>query len=308
MEISEQLRQAIYWLLLLLEITALIAAISWPRIPGKPWLVSSLALTTVNALYFRCFDACVRWFTEEPRWGLYERFDKLNLFMMSLSLAAAALLIVGLFRVRSFLKSPAASGLAVPPPPPVPARASWPARGGTFFGPYRVHGRNSVGLARNATISILEDDRVVVDGKYDPPGTLLLAFLATILGLVFFVVMLRALGFAAAPGWLVWYIIILLIRRRPVTFNLKTAEAIVTDSSASRVAFKAPLGGRSRWFALQVRERFGDVLATLKTAVPPERLSEGPIARPSLVPIVLLLILILTIPLFIALVFYFTQR
>src|SRR5690606_25675635 len=100
------------------------------------------------------------------------------------------------------------------------------------------------------------------------------------------------LGFVAAPGWLVWYIILVLVRRRNIAVNLDNAKSIIVDPATSRVAVHAPIEGRDRWFALQLASDFEPVSKTLNAAFL-QKVSQGTVANPSILPIVLLITLIL---------------
>jgi len=110
----------------------------------------------------------------------------------------------------------------------------------------------------------IEDARVTVRADHDSPGSVGLAFLATLLSLPVFFLMLRVLGFAAAPGWLIWYLIIRKMRRKTMTIQLRNAKRCVIDPSRSRMALLATVDEKPRWVAFDVKERFEEACNTVR--------------------------------------------
>jgi SSS family solute:Na+ symporter len=174
----------------------------------------------------------------------------------------------------------------------VPASTVWLAKGGTLIGAFRVGETTTLPLATDVTLSLLEDGSLIVKGKYDPPGTAIFAFLATIGSGAILAIMLSALGFAAAPGWLVWYFIIKFIRRREIILNVRDAETVLVDSDTSRIAIKTVFEGHKRWIALEMLSNFQSAAKGIETAFP-NKVKRGDIDKPSMLPVVLLIVVIL---------------
>ncbi len=103
MEHLEILTQVFSWCLVALIFIALGVAIAWPRIQGKPWLVAYLTILFAYALYYRVFDAIVRYSADEPRFELYKQFEQVSLFVLLCGVIAHVLLVIALFQIRSAL-------------------------------------------------------------------------------------------------------------------------------------------------------------------------------------------------------------
>jgi hypothetical protein len=96
-------------------------------------------------------------------------------------------------------------------------------------------------------------------------------------------------GIGIAPSWFLWYVVIVLLRRSPIILNLADADSVVVDPATSRVAFHVPFEGSERWFAVEPASRGSAAVDAVRVAFP-TKFSEGSIAGPNLVPIVLMLV------------------
>ncbi len=168
---------------------------------------------------------------------------------------------------------------------------SFPAIGGSFRGPFRVDGKACSILPGKSYVRLTDCD-IVVDARYDPPGSVLYAFLATLAGGVVFFVMLQAFNFAAAPGWLVWYLIIRAIRRKSVSMSVAEAAFVVVDRASSRIAFLKTFYGQQQWFAVELSQGFDDVASRLKRLCG-DGFQERAVKNPSAIPVLILVGLIL---------------
>jgi len=194
-------------------------------------------------------------------------------------------------------------GPATPGPPPLPAaaerpmpaapaRKSWAVRGSSLLGLYRVDGHRALALTGDATLFALEDGSVILRAHYDPPGSAFFALLATVVASLVSAAMLAAAGFYVTPGWIVWYILIVLLRRQPVDFNLANATSVTIDWRASRVGFLIKLGSRYRWVAVELRSEFASAENALRAAFP-ETVRDGRVRGPNVWPVVFLVAVIL---------------
>jgi len=64
---ADSLRQAFYWLILLLNTMALCVLLAWPRVKGKAWLIAFLSTAVCSGLYFRLVYIIVHHTADEPR-------------------------------------------------------------------------------------------------------------------------------------------------------------------------------------------------------------------------------------------------
>lgn len=116
--------------------------------------------------------------------------------------------------------------------------------------------------------------------RYNPPGTVVLAVLATIAcGFLAFAVA-EALGFAVAPGIILWYAAIRFLRRHHCSFNLSSSKAIVVDAKNHRMAFFTRMRKTRKlgWVAFQIKDAFPEV-AEIVSKLPTPKRSERHIGR-----------------------------
>ena len=104
--------------------------------------------------------------------------------------------------------------------------------------------------------------------------------------------MVATLNAGAAPGWLVWYLIIVAIRRQRISLNLSDASSIAVDCATSRIAFQMHFRDRQQWFAIQLKDGFDQVSDELHRTLP-EKLQAKQIHGASKTPIIILLGIIL---------------
>ena len=137
------------------------------------------------------------------------------------------------------------------------------------------------------------EEDLCLSGRYDPPGTFLLAFLLTIGTAVAVFALAQALGFMAGPGLLVWYLIIRHVRRRDLVLHLEKAKKVVIDTRAERLAFLVDREDADAWIAFRVNHRF-DELAEFARAMEGAACEEAHVKRAGTLITIALLVLILS--------------
>jgi hypothetical protein len=114
--------------------------------------------------------------------------------------------------------------------------------------------------------------------QYDPPGSGWLALGAALITGILVTLIAQATGACAGPGWLLWFIVIALLRRRTVSINVHEADAAIIDPANRRLAFHADFEGKRRWVAVDVPQNF-DEAAQAVTAQMPGRVVQDKIDR-----------------------------
>jgi hypothetical protein len=121
-------------------------------------------------------------------------------------------------------------------------------------------------LLKPATLEVLPD-QIVLSARYDPPGSGWRALLVTIVTVILVTLVASTRGFAAAPGWLFWYWMILLARRKSCRLKLEHAESVVIDTSNSRIAFRVRFCGATRWCAFETTRGFEKAAKAIQSLV-----------------------------------------
>ncbi|MCY2987547.1 MAG: hypothetical protein NTY19_06745 [Planctomycetota bacterium] len=169
----------------------------------------------------------------------------------------------------------------------------WEAYVGSFLGGFRVGKERAVQLVKPASVGLLRGGGLELSARYDPPGSGWLALVASIITVILVFALAQTLGFMGGPGWLLWYILIVAMRRREVTFNLLDAESVVVDEKNRRFAFRSKFDQVPCWFAIEIRTRFDELQSRVNTSFQ-GKVTDGDVTRPSMtVVIVLLLFLVL---------------
>jgi hypothetical protein len=155
---------------------------------------------------------------------------------------------------------------------------TWKAYLGNLWGGFRVDSDKALPLVSPGELKISDAGTIQLSARYDPPGSGWRALVAALITLILIVLVAQAIGGCAGPGWLLWYLLIIFVRRQPVLLNLEKSERVVIDAASHRLAFLADFLGGKRWIAFEIKENFDAVVqgisATIGTPV-----SEGKIAR-----------------------------
>jgi hypothetical protein len=171
---------------------------------------------------------------------------------------------------------------------------------GNFLGGFKVNKKSSLALVKPATFRVSDEEELEFSARYDPPGSGWYALLATIITGVVVWVIAQAVGFMAGPGILVWYLIFLYARRQDVRIALHEAEEVIIDPKNRRFAFRIPFKDKMRWLAFQTGDDFDEISQYIEARMP-QQCIEGEIVRPSMVPVIILLVFLLGLFAFIGL-------
>ena len=160
-----------------------------------------------------------------------------------------------------------------------PMTSTWKASLGNLWGGFRLGKNKALPLVSPGEFTISDEGAPELSARYDPPGSGWRALLAAIATAIVITIAAQATGFCAGPGWLLWYILIVLVRRKPITLNLAQSESIVVDSGNRRLGFLGDFLDGKHWVAFEIPgEQFHDALQSLKATLA-ERCTDGPIAR-----------------------------
>lgn len=178
---------------------------------------------------------------------------------------------------------------------------SWKAHVGGMWKGYKMFGAKTAQLAKPGELNLRNDGTLELKTRYDPPNSLLFAFIAAFVSYIIFGVMLFKFGFAGFIGWMPWYVIITLIRRRDRTINLQTADNFMVDTAQRRIGFLTDYEGKKEWIAFEVTENFEEAVHHLKM-IKPSDIKEGrvdrsvrPVAILGIIALVMLGLMLVTI-------------
>jgi len=158
------------------------------------------------------------------------------------------------------------------------ARA-WRANLGNLWGGFRVGRNKALAIVSPGEFKISDEGTPELSARYDPPGSGWRALLLAIATGLLVSILAQAVGFCAGPGWLLWYFLVVLMRRKPVTLSLAQSESVVVDSGNRRLGFLGDFLGGKHWVAFEIPgEQFHDALQSLKANMA-ERCTDGPITR-----------------------------
>ena len=156
---------------------------------------------------------------------------------------------------------------------------TWKTSLGNLWGGFRLSKDKALPLVSPGEFTISDEGVPELSARYDPPGSGWRALVAAIATAIVITIAAQATGFCAGPGWLLWYILIVLVRRKPITLNLAQAESIVVDSGNRRLGFLGDFLDGKRWVAFEIPgEQFHDALHGLKATMA-ERCADGQITR-----------------------------
>jgi hypothetical protein len=156
---------------------------------------------------------------------------------------------------------------------------SWRVQLGNLWGGFRVGSNKALPLVNPGEFKISDKGTVELSARYDPPGSGWRALIVAIVTGILVTILAQATGFCAGPGWLLWYILIILVRRKPATLTLAQAESVVVDAGNRRLGFLIDFQGARHWVAFEIPgEQFHEALKSLK-ATTPAQINEGQIKR-----------------------------
>lgn len=133
--------------------------------------------------------------------------------------------------------------------------------------------------------------------RYQKPGAGWRALLATVITFFVVAVAAQALGFAAGPGFLIWYWIFSRRLRGDIELDLVTAQEAVADDRSQRVAFLIPVEGKPAWVGFESKDEYSQILSTLRS-VPGLNIKSGSVKKSKSS----LLVWILVVVIFVAIV------
>ncbi|MEK6336175.1 MAG: hypothetical protein AABM67_14700 [Acidobacteriota bacterium] len=155
---------------------------------------------------------------------------------------------------------------------------TWNARLGNLWGGFRVGSNKALLLVSPGDFHISDAGKIDLSARYDPPGSGWRALLAALGTLIIVVLLAQAMGTCVGPGWLLWYILFIYIRRRQVTIDLEKSESVVVDAASRRLGFLTEFLGEKRWVAFEIKENFETAVQGVSTTITAP-ISEGKIAR-----------------------------
>lgn len=130
----------------------------------------------------------------------------------------------------------------------------WRVHLGNLWGGFRVGSNKAVLLVSPGDLKVSDAGTIDLSARYDPPGSGWRALVAALITLVVVVLLAQAMGSCAGPGWLLWYILFIFIRRHPVTLNLEQSESVVVDAVSRRLGFHTDLWARGVGSLLKSRK------------------------------------------------------
>lgn len=144
---------------------------------------------------------------------------------------------------------------------------TWNVNLGSLWRTYKIQGQRAAPFVKRGTITA-GDERLELSTRYDPPGSGWLALGAALITGILVTLVAQAIGSCAGPGWLLWFIGIALLRRRPVTLNLREAESAIVDPANRRLAFRLNFEGKPRWVAVEVPQYFDEAAQEVIAQLP----------------------------------------
>ena len=155
----------------------------------------------------------------------------------------------------------------------------WNARLGNLWGGFRVGSNKALPLVNPGEFKISDKGTIELSARYDPPGSGWRALIVAIVTGILVTIVAQATGFCAGPGWLLWYILIILVRRKPATLTLAQSESVVVDAGNHRLGFLIDFQGDKHWVAFEIPgEQFHGALQSVKANMA-ERCTDGQITR-----------------------------
>jgi competence protein ComGC len=137
---------------------------------------------------------------------------------------------------------------------------------------------------------VAEHGMLKLKGRYQKPGAGRLAVIATIITFVAVILVAQALGFAAGPGYLIWYYIFSRNRRADIELDLANSLEVVTDDAKRRIAIRIPVDSAPSWIGISPKNDYPRIISLL-SGMPGVSLRSGSVKKSlSLVAVVILII------------------
>lgn len=136
---------------------------------------------------------------------------------------------------------------------------------------------------------VAEHGVLKLKGRYQKPGAGRLAFIATIVTFIAVVLVAQVLGFAAGPGYLIWYYIFSRNRRADIELDLANSLEVVTDDAKRWIAIRIPVNGVPAWVGINPKNEYPSIKSLL-SGMPGMNLRSGSVKKSlSLVALVILI-------------------
>lgn len=152
---------------------------------------------------------------------------------------------------------------------------SWKVTLGTIWRGFKVQGTKAARFVREGVLSVSDDGTLRLSARYDPSGSGWLALLAAIVTGVVATLIAQATGTCAGPGWLLWYIVIVLMRRKSQDVNLQGSESVVIDSNHAAWPFAQTFKASNSGLLLSFRKMPRTHLRMCVRSCPQKLLREG---------------------------------
>jgi len=125
---------------------------------------------------------------------------------------------------------------------------------------------------------VAEQGTLKLKGRYQKPGAGPLAFIATIITVIAVFLVAQALGFAAGPGYLIWYYIFSRNRRADIELDLANSLEVVTDDAKRRIAIRIPVNGIPAWIGINPKNEYPRIKSLL-SGMPGWNLRSGSVKK-----------------------------
>jgi len=136
---------------------------------------------------------------------------------------------------------------------------------------------------------VSESGTLKLEGQYQKPGAGRLALIATIITFVAVILLAQALGFAAGPGYLIWYYIFSRNRREDIELDLADSVEAVADDVKLRIAVRIPMNGVPAWIGINPKNDYPRIKSLL-AGVPGMNLRNGSVKKSKSLLVVVLVI------------------
>jgi competence protein ComGC len=129
-------------------------------------------------------------------------------------------------------------------------------------------GRFSAGPGKRVTLisptALLAENRTAkLKSRIQKPGAAWLALVASVITFIIVIVVAQAIGFAAGPGYLIWYYIFSRNRRTEIELDLAASLEVVADDTRQRIAIRIPVEGTTAWIGLNPKGDYPRVRSLL---------------------------------------------
>jgi len=125
---------------------------------------------------------------------------------------------------------------------------------------------------------VSENGTVKLQGRTYKPGSGWLALLATFGTFIVVVLVAQAIGFAAGPGYLIWYFIIRSKRKEDIELDLSQSTKIIADDTRHRIAIEIPVDETPAWIGIGSKADYEQAKSLLST-LPGATIENRPIKK-----------------------------